>query len=787
LSKSVKVSIDPNAKKFPVSPSLYGLFFEEINRAGDGGIYGELIRNRSFEDTLVPERCHVEGCHLHSPAGWESPFEEAPGTIPGWKLRKEENTQAELSLDPTAPINSENHISLKVQIEETRGERISVINEGFWGIPLKKKERYSLSFYAKKGEQFSGNLDISLESKQGDIFFVKSLELTSEKWEKYELVLESHGDDPEGMLAFSTADTGTFWLEFVSLFPQKTFNERPNGLRPDLVKRAMDLKPTFLRFPGGCFVEGFSFETAYRWKKTIGDVTKRHSHWTLWHYRTTNGLGYHEYLQMAEDLGLDLMFVVNCGITCQGRPGEQVPLEKLDEWIQDMLDAIQYANGPVTSKWGALRAKNGHVAPFNLKYIEIGNENFGPAYNERYQLFYDAVKANYPEILTIFNTHWEAGTETIGLPVEIVDEHFYADFDFYLMYHDMYDHYDRLGPKVYVGEYAMILGDGAGALKGAVSEAAFMTGMERNQDLVVMSSYAPLFANVNHLNWSPNLIYFNGVTSYVTPSYYVQKLFAENRGDFVLESQVETENRTADFKGGVSIRQKDLPKIPKLSISKKDKVLFTGVHLLEKSPISRFEGDVLRIGENTWNGYELSLTAQLDQGLKLRFLDSTKEWQQNYILWEFDENGDNRLVHINGWSRVKLTENKKFNYNLNAVKLDVKLAGGKILCYIDGQLQHDYLIPSIPYVTSVSTFDEKNNELIVKLVNGSEYDLSTSLDVLGKDKLEGTQILLTSDNPNNTNSMEEPCKVVPIKSVLELIDNVYTLPPYSVAILKIKL
>ena len=788
MSKSAKVTIDPNNKKFPVAPSLYGLFFEEINRAGDGGIYGELIRNRSFEDTIIPDRCTVDGCELHSPAGWVSPFEEEPGTIPGWHIHKDErNSRAGIYLDENDPINSENPNSLRV--ENPDGHHISVYNEGFWGIPLKKKETYFLTFYAKKDETFSGNIDITLENKKGEKLAGKSCEIVSRKWQKYEVVLESNGDETEGILVFSANHNGTFWLEFVSLFPQNTFMERPNGLRSDLVKRASDLKPTFLRFPGGCFVEGFSVETAYRWKNTIGDVTKRRSLWTLWNYRTTNGLGYHEYLQMAEDLGLELMFVVNCGLTCQGRPGEHIPLEELDEWIQDMLDAVEYANGPVTSKWGALRAKNGHPEPFNLKYIEIGNENFGPAYNERYILFYDALKEKYPEIITIFNVHWEVGTETKGLPVEIVDEHFYADFDFYLMYHDMYDSYDRNGPKVYVGEYSMMFGKGAGALQGAISEAAFMTGMERNQDIVTMSSYAPLFANVHHLNWMPNLIHFNGTNSYVSPSYHVQKLFAENKGDFVIDSKVESATRSANFKGRVTIRREDIPYVNNLTILRKDQQLFHSENLQDNQVVSQVGEDIVQIGDPSWESYTIDLNTDIGtQGLKLRFLDSTKGFEQNYLMWELDATGENRLVHISGFSRVKLASNQMVDIKEREEQhLVVEVTESTIYCYFNDRLIHEYIIADIPYVTSVATLDEKNNEVIIKLVNGSSELISTLIDIDGKDKLQGKQIILTSDHLEDTNSMEDPNKVVPVESQLNLDSNTYDLPPYSVVLLRVSL
>ena len=266
---------------------------------------------------------------------------------------------------------------------------------------------------------------------------------------------------------------------------------------------------------------------AYRWKQTIGDPSERRTQYNLWQYHATHGIGYHEYLQMCEDLGAEPLFVINCGMSHK----EVVPLDKMGEFVQDALDAIEYANGPVSSTWGALRAKNGHPAPFNLKYMEIGNENGGTAYQERYALFYDAIKAKYPQMHLIAD-EW-SGRPT-NRPIEIVDEHYYSTPEFFIANADKYDSYDRAGRKVYVGEYAVTQGCGQGNLRAAVGEAAFMTGLERNSDVVVMASYAPLFANVNYKKWNPDLIDFDSSRVYGIPSYYVQQMFSENRGDVVL-------------------------------------------------------------------------------------------------------------------------------------------------------------------------------------------------------------------------------------------------------------
>ncbi|ANY70208.1 hypothetical protein BBD42_29655 [Paenibacillus sp. BIHB 4019] len=793
MSISAKVTIHADRKRFPVSRTLYGLFFEEINRAGDGGLYAELIRNRSFEDTIIPERCHVDNCTMHTPAGWSAPFDNSD-PIPGWTLDFPAGSRAHMELDSSMPLNAANPLSLRVDIESTAGGGAAIMNCGFWGIPVQAGAQYECSFYARKDSAFDGLLEIALtDASHTMIHAAQTVHIDSSEWQKIELTLVSEDTNRDARFVISAKSAGTFWIEFVSLFPSDTFNGRKNGLRPDLSSMLQKLAPTFLRFPGGCFVEGFSVETAYRWKKTIGPLAERDSHWTLWNYRTTNGLGYHEYLQMAEDMGLEMMFVVNCGLTCQGRPGELIPMDQLDEWVQDMLDAIEYANGPATSRWGEKRAQNGHPEPFGLKYIEIGNENFGHEYNMRYKVFYDAVKAAYPEMLTIWNTHWEVGTETKGLPVEIVDEHFYADNEFYQLYHDMYDHYDRQGPKVYVGEYAMIIDNKNGTLQGALSEAAFMIGMERNQDIVVMSSYAPLLSNIHHMVWEPNLIYFDGTRTYGTPSYYVQKMFGENRGDAVVESDVETESQKPSIYGGLGLSLNQLGQVKDISISAKGVTLLHLDEVGTESPACNVFHDVLWIGDSSWQEYEVTMNVKMDeQGLKLRFLDRHQKWNdQNYFLWEMDADGESRLVRIVGWSRVKLAADAKVDIAQEAEERQLRIVVERdgVRCFVDGQLVHEHEFGAIPYLTSVATIDEASRELVVKLVNPSPEIIQTKLNIQGSQmvKIVGEQLVLTGQ-PEAFNSMDQPVLVSPASSPLLLDDgSLYTVPAYAVVILKIKL
>ena len=319
------------------------------------------------------------------------------------------------------------------------------------------------------------------------------------------------------------------WLDVVSLFPEETY--QGHACRTDLAQMLKDMQPAFVRFPGGCYVEGDELANAFRWKRTIGDVAERPGHWNLWGYRSNDGLGYLEYLQLCEDLGTEPLFVINCGMAHK----DVVPMEQMPEFVQDALDAIEYANGDAgTTKWGKLRAEHGHPAPFGMKYIEIGNENGGPAYDERYALFYDAIKAKYPDINIVANV------PTRQRPTEILDEHYYSLPEFFMSNAFRYDTYDRNGSHIYVGEYAVTQNAGQGNLRAAIGEAAFMTGMERNADVVVMSSYAPLFVNPGWRRWNPNAIVFDASRSYGTPSYHVQAMFAQHRPDVILPLELKS-------------------------------------------------------------------------------------------------------------------------------------------------------------------------------------------------------------------------------------------------------
>lgn len=510
------LTIDTTGRGPEISPTLYGIFFEDINHAVEGGLYAELVRNGSFE---------------HSDP-WEA-----------WA--SEVGAEADVKLMSDMPLNRNNLHYLRIQITETGG-LVRLINSGYGGIPIEKNQSYNFSLYARADVPFAGVIRVALEASSGEVCAQGEIEGLGSEWEKYERKLTAVSSCSNARLVLTFDSPGTIYIDMVSLFPAETFH----GMRMDLVQMLEDLNPGFMRFPGGCFVNGDSLKNAFRWKDSIGPREVRPTRRNFWGYAHSYGIGLYEYLLLAEYLGAEPLPILNPGMSWQGfQPVEICPLDKMDEWIDDALDLIEFANGPVTSEWGAVRASLGHPEPFDLKYLGIGNENWGRDYFERFELFQQAIKARYPEIKLVFAT----GTTYSGVwfdmawqwakdhGVDVVDEHIYASPAWFLLNTERYDLYDREGPKVMVGEFAAHTGDRRNTLEAALAEAAFMTGLERNSDVVVMASYAPLFNRVGWSQWVPDLIWFDGTRAYGTPSYYVQMMFATNRGDVVLPSSLSNE------------------------------------------------------------------------------------------------------------------------------------------------------------------------------------------------------------------------------------------------------
>lgn len=512
-----------------IQPAMWGLFFEDINFAADGGIYAELVKNRSFE--------------FYKPLmGWKKIGEEYVGQFQIINRSNESNPRF-------------------LRLESLQGKELGLINEGFRGMGVKVGENYLFSILARQSEG-SSSLKIELLDSAGNVIGQAGMKGFSGEWKKYETNFTCKKTSSGTQLQVTLSGKGVLEIDMVSLFPEKTWGNRRNGLRADLVQKLADLKPGFLRFPGGCIVEGHELETRYQWKKTVGNVEDRHQIINRWNtefahrnapdYFQSYGLGFYEYFLLSEDIGAEPLPILNCGMACQFNSSELAPLDELDPYIQDAIDLIEFANGDTSTKWGKLRAEMGHPASFNLKMVGIGNEQWGTQYVDRLRIFLKILNEKHPEITFVgssgpfpdgkdFDYLWPKMRE---LNVKLVDEHYYRSPEWFLQNAARYDSYDRNGPKVFAGEYAAHDKEGKEAesrntWKSALAEAAFMTGLERNADVVHLASYAPLFGNVNAWQWRPDLIWFDNLNVAATPNYYVQKLFSTNAGSEVVLALVD--------------------------------------------------------------------------------------------------------------------------------------------------------------------------------------------------------------------------------------------------------
>src|ERR1039457_6866625 len=500
------------AKPGPAGGLRYGLMTEEINFSYDGGLYAELVRNRAFkEDAKEP---------VH------------------WSLVQLAGAAASMSLDPTQPLNAAVATSLKLTITQAgERQRAGIANEGFWGIPVRPATRYRASFYAKANPEFKGPIMLELVSTVDDTVHAGAQipEITGD-WKRYEAVLTTPAESTPSVknrLVLSTAAKGTVWFSMVSLFPP-TFKDRPNGNRPDIMRILADFKPAFLRFPGGNYLEGNTIETRFDWKKTIGDIATRLGHMNdAWRYWSSDGMGLLEFLLWCEDLHMQPVLGVYAGYSL--RQQRVKPGADLEPYVKDALDEIEYVTGGPNTVWGARRAKDGHAAPFQLEYVEIGNEdNFDRepgSYEGRFGQFFEAIKAKYPAIKIISSTRASSRVP------DVLDEHYYRRSEDEMASHSHdYDARPRTGPKVFVGEWATRVGAPTPNMSAALGDAAWMTNMERNSDLVIMSAYAPLFVNVNPggMQWPTDLIGYDALNSYGSPAYYAQKMFNNYHGDVIL-------------------------------------------------------------------------------------------------------------------------------------------------------------------------------------------------------------------------------------------------------------
>lgn len=555
---TLTVNVDqPGAK---IDPIFYGLMTEEINYCYDGGLYAELIRNRVFQGSLGPQtggRGNRGGRGATNPASAPATPPPAPAAadlLSHWSLVTSDGATGTMAIDTTDPVNT---IALKnsLRLDITAGgagKRVGVANEGYWGIPVKPNWEYKASFYAKATPTFSGPLTVAIEGNNGTVYATATVPTLTAAWKKYEVTLKTAQTPTtaEAKFVISGSSPGSVWLSLVSLFPP-TYKNRPNGNRIDLMELLAGMKPAFLRFPGGNYLEGPNFENRFYWKQMIGTLEERPTHITPWgRQRSSDGMGLMEFLMWCEELNMEPIVGVYAGLHIDGGRGT-ITGDALKPHVQDALDEIEYIIGDVNTTWGARRAKDGHPAPFKLRYVEVGNEDWLNGglqnYNLRFPPFYDAIKAKYPQLKIISSMQSRNRYDHGGRTPDLLDDHDYMNIPTALSNVHRYDTYPRDAVKIFAGEWATNnpggnpRGGPTGHMAFALADAAWLTGLERNADVVIMNCYAPLFCNINQgaMHWAVNLIGYDAVGSFGSPAYYVQKMYANNRGDVVLPAKFE--------------------------------------------------------------------------------------------------------------------------------------------------------------------------------------------------------------------------------------------------------
>lgn len=530
-----KVTVRPDQLGATVSPSMYGIFYEDINHAGDGGLYAELVRNRSFMDARVPKGTWYYGGQIRTRQRWTHPFSiEDP--LPGWSAESSGEAQAVIRPSITNPRNPKVPNQLRLTALHTDCGRASVINDGFWGMAL-EPDTYHLHLIARS--KSIGLLQAELLDSSDQVLSSAVVAGIGPDWSHCFADLPVSVTASSCRLRLSALTDGELDLDYVSLMPEKAVCGIYN---PHLFSMLQELRPSFVRFPGGCIVEGMCLDNAWDFEPTLGAPEDRPGCWNLWNYRRTDGMGYHEFLLLCEKLGADAMYVVNCGMSCQNRNSESSTPEQTEEFLNRAIHAIEYAIAPADTPWGSRRAAAGHPEPFSLKYLEIGNENYGPAYVERYHYFYTELKKRFPQLQYL-------ATDRTGhdpAEIDIMDDHYYMAPEFFASQFHRYDQAPRDLYKIYVGEYACKTDVGIGNLSSAISDATFLMGCEINGDVVTMTSYAPLLCHNQDRRWSVNLICFENGRYFGIPTYHILRLFAKYRPDRMVEAHAHTESFTQE-------------------------------------------------------------------------------------------------------------------------------------------------------------------------------------------------------------------------------------------------
>ena len=826
------MQIQTGQVKNTVSPNLHGIFFEEISHGGEGGLYAEMIQNRGFEESRIPPGAVLENGMLNPNPG-KKPHYNLNGRasnfrlpwpvkteLPYWKLQTGEGADIQLSLSTEKPLTEATPQSAAIAIKKLSSDgKNYFFNEGFWGINAQKGETYEISFYTRTDYSYKGPLTVLLLSQDGSALASHTFKTVDNgQWKKYTCSLVPTVTDGKARFAFSFGATGNIWIDFVSMFPRKTFKNRPNGVRADLGQYLADLKPAFVRWPGGCFVEGLNVESAPNWKTSIGPLEKRPGTFSVWGYWSSDGFGYHEYLQFCEDIGSDALYVFNAGVACEFRSGTFIPNEDLQPVIDDVLDGIEYAVGPVTSKWGKVRAANGHPKPFPLKYIEVGNEQHGPWYALRYNRFHSAIKAKYPQIKIISSMGiGDINKRTLDSiqVTDIADEHAYKGAYWSFTNYDHFDNYKRGDYEVYVGEYATNAGVGNGNMLAALNDAAYILGMENNGDLVKMSSYAPLFENINTRHWPVNLIKFKSDSSFARISYYAIRLMNEERADENLKSSLSVlpdASPRARNKGSIGLATWDTQTEYKdIEVTENGKVVYQSDFVNRPGEWQSIRGNwkvqdgamaqtvqgaqrLMILKDKSFDTYTLKLKARKTSGINAFIIPFAVTGQRSMLRAHIGAlvNASSIFELVMDESVTNVSQPKRLSKPIETGRwYDIRLEVGldKVDCYLDDQLIMTYTEPN--KLLGLAGRDADNGDLIIKVVNASDDAYTTDIKLDGEMLLaaKGDAFTLSAASLDVENTFTEPKRYVPVQSKLNGVKDKslqYTFPKYSITVLRVK-
>lgn len=791
------ITIDADGLSIPVNTELYGLTIEEMNHAVDGGIYAELIQNRSFEDGVPPLNCPYDMARnvLITPNGWSIPFMRAD-SVPGWRRI---SASTYMSPDNKELVNDKNKRSLLVfATASSEIGRGGVVAEGYQGISVRKGQKYDLSLFLKGASMLPKNIRIALEdstatSTVSDVYTLSS----SFEWKRFRHTFTAARDLDNAVLTITADSSAVFWLDVVSLFPQNTWHGRPNGQRTDLMEMIAGLHPRFIRFPGGRFVEGYTAGTYPIWKETVGDISERKHFWNIWAYGTTNGTGYHEYLQMCEDLKAEPIYVINSGVTSQSRRPRYEDITAMDKLVQDALDAIAYANAPLDSVMGKLRAQNGHPAPFNLKFMEIGSENYGQEYTKRFELFKKAINERYPDVIVISSSPISRKSRS-----EWVDSHFYSGEEYFIANHNRFDFdkYSRRSPSVFIGEFGSVYEPSRGSLQAAIGEACFLIGAENNPDIVKRLAYSPVMGNVNYEMYGSPLLTFDNHRVVASPSYYLWQLFASHRGDEVLKSVVETYMKPQVTFGGAAVDMfdnsydiKDV-KIDDRLVSAPQ--VISGGWTVDNGTLvaDANRWNYILMGDSSAHDYDFSATIRRTKGsgqIQLHVRDNGKKMEQSDYICMTLGAGVSELYRQAGGVKDSLVSPKPWVLENNQwYQVRLSCQDDLIRCYINDTLVHEANMLPLPSLVSVATVDKATNTILLKVVNTTQHEEKTVLNVNGVSVKNDVEIIQLTGQRDERNTFALPQAIVPETKHISFSlggPMIYDFPPNSISLIKLEM